>query len=275
MKLFAVITIILSSALFGTAFHTAKAQTSSAPFLCTNSNYSVVRWAEKFAGSSNYSCASSTPTKADVNGSISADSKSVCVTKDSDNPFLGTVYLVRPADGQSCNSYVTSGITVKETPISNIVNSTPTTNTTNTTTTKNQPPTTSTTNKPATPNTKRTPGTTTTSQGNQGSCPDGFVEKGPLCVPNNPFANGGGVAGSGSVAGLALLVINLALGFAGIVAVIMVIVGGYYWMTARGNESQVTNGRKTVINALIGLSIIILSFAIVSIVNSFITKGIS
>jgi hypothetical protein len=54
----------------------------------------------------------------------------------------------------------------------------------------------------------------------------------------------------------------------------MIIIGGYQWMTARGNEAQVTNGRKTLINALIGLAIVILSFAVVQAVNTFLQKGI-
>lgn len=138
--------------------------------------------------------------------------------------------------------------------------------------TKNQKPGT----KPGTSNNANPAGSSaSTTAGNQGDCPEGFVQKGPLCVPNNPFGNGGGIAGNGTISGLATTIINILLGLAGIVAVFMIIIGGYQWMTARGNETQVTNGRKTLINALIGLVIVVLSFAVVQVVVSFLTKGTS
>jgi predicted small integral membrane protein len=93
-------------------------------------------------------------------------------------------------------------------------------------------------------------------------------------VPANPFSGNGGIAGNGTIAELATTIINILLGLSGIVAVVMIIIGGYQWMTARGNEAQVTNGRKTLINALIGLAIVILSFAVVQAVNTFLQKGI-
>ena len=61
-------------------------------------------------------------------------------------------------------------------------------------------------------------------------------------------------------------VIRYLLGFLGVVAVVILIYGGFLWMTARGNEEQVKKAKKTIINGLIGLIIIILSFVIVSFV---------
>ena len=54
--------------------------------------------------------------------------------------------------------------------------------------------------------------------------------------------------------------------------VIMIIIGGYYVMTAQGNDAQATTGKKTLINALIGLAITILAYLIVQVVINFITK---
>ncbi len=107
----------------------------------------------------------------------------------------------------------------------------------------------------------------------QGTCPDGFVQKGPLCIPDNPFGNSGGIAGKGTVGELATTIISILLFLSGMIAVIMLIIGGYTWMTARGNEAQALNARKTVINALIGLVIIVLAYAIVQAVTNLITKG--
>lgn len=134
-------------------------------------------------------------------------------------------------------------------------------------------------NPPVTPGTtkpKVPPGSTTgsTSKVNDiGGCPDGFTSKGPLCIPNNPFGNSEGIVGKGTLGELASTVISILLGMAGIVAVIFVIIGGYQFMTARGNETQSTEGRKTVVNALIGLAIIIVSYAVVQAVTNYLTTG--
>lgn len=68
------------------------------------------------------------------------------------------------------------------------------------------------------------------------------------------------------------LVINWALYLAAIIAVIFVIIGGFLYITSAGNEGQAGKGRTTMINALIGLVIIVLSYLIVSIVYNFITN---
>ena len=71
---------------------------------------------------------------------------------------------------------------------------------------------------------------------------------------------------------LAKTIIEWALYLAAIVAVVFIIIGGYYYITARGNDTQVAQGRKTLVNALIGLVLIVLSFLIVQIVYRFIVE---
>lgn len=124
-----------------------------------------------------------------------------------------------------------------------------------------------------TPTPKPTPTPTQNPPADSGECGTGFEAKGPLCIPVNPFASNGGVAGSGSVGALATTIISTLLGFAGIVAVIFIIIGGYYWMTARGNDAQAIKARKTLTNAIIGLIIVILSYMIIQVVTTFVTKG--
>ena len=51
-------------------------------------------------------------------------------------------------------------------------------------------------------------------------------------------------------------VINIALGFLGVIAVIIIIYAGFKWMTAGGNEESVTEARKMILQAVIGLVII-------------------
>jgi len=64
-------------------------------------------------------------------------------------------------------------------------------------------------------------------------------------------------------------IINWALYLSGAIAVIFVIIGGYRYLTAGGNEEAATKGRKSVINAVVGLIIIILAYVIVNAVASF------
>jgi hypothetical protein len=100
-----------------------------------------------------------------------------------------------------------------------------------------------------------------------------FKAQGPLCLPQSPFANNNGLVNSTSATDLVAKVINLALYFSGIVAVVFIIIGGFYFMTARGNEEQATSGRKTLTYAIIGLVIIIFSFVIVNVITNQLTKG--
>ena len=58
------------------------------------------------------------------------------------------------------------------------------------------------------------------------------------------------------------------LAISGTVTVLFLILGGFWYLTAAGNEEQVEKGKKTLINAVIGLVVITLSFAIVKIVTS-------
>lgn len=66
-------------------------------------------------------------------------------------------------------------------------------------------------------------------------------------------------------------VINWALGIAFGIAVLFLIIGGFWFITAGGNEEQSGKGRKTVVNALIGIVIVVLSYVIVSVVANFVS----
>ena len=62
------------------------------------------------------------------------------------------------------------------------------------------------------------------------------------------------------------IVINLILGILGIVAVIMIIIGGIRYTTSGGDSAGIKSARDTIIYAVVGLVIAILSFAIVNFV---------
>ena len=61
-------------------------------------------------------------------------------------------------------------------------------------------------------------------------------------------------------------IINVALGLLGIVAVVIVLWGGFRWMTAGGNEEKVGEARKIIFSGVIGLAIILSAFAIATFV---------
>ena len=59
------------------------------------------------------------------------------------------------------------------------------------------------------------------------------------------------------------------------VAVIFVVVGGIMYVTAGESEDKVKQAKKTVINALIGVAIIVAAGFLVGIVNEIITSNLS
>ena len=70
-------------------------------------------------------------------------------------------------------------------------------------------------------------------------------------------------AGGGrSLREVILLGVNFILGFVGIIAVIMLIYGGFQYMTSRGEDTE--KPRNTIIYAIVGIIIILFSFAIVN-----------
>ncbi len=60
--------------------------------------------------------------------------------------------------------------------------------------------------------------------------------------------------------------LSTVLGLLGIVAVIMVIVGGFRWMLSAGDDEKITKAKRTIGGAIIGLVIVLLSWAVVSFV---------
>jgi type IV secretory pathway VirB2 component (pilin) len=61
---------------------------------------------------------------------------------------------------------------------------------------------------------------------------------------------------------VAARIINFVLGFLGIIAVVIILFGGFKWMTAAGNEDKVAEARKLLVAGVIGLVIILAAWAI-------------
>jgi cbb3-type cytochrome oxidase subunit 3 len=67
-------------------------------------------------------------------------------------------------------------------------------------------------------------------------------------------------------------IIRGALTAVGTLFLLLMVYGGYLWMTARGNEDQVTKSRNVIIAALIGLIIIVGAYAATSFVTQISTS---
>lgn len=84
-----------------------------------------------------------------------------------------------------------------------------------------------------------------------------------------------GISGSTTLTGRFGLIesaIILLLGLAFGLAVLFLIIGGFYYITSAGNEEQAEKGKKTLINAIIGIALIILSYAIVRVISNFVSQ---
>ncbi len=70
---------------------------------------------------------------------------------------------------------------------------------------------------------------------------------------------------------IAANVINVILGFLGIIAVIIILLGGFKWMTAGGNQDKVDEAKKLIMAGIVGLIIILAAFGIAT----FVLKALS
>lgn len=64
--------------------------------------------------------------------------------------------------------------------------------------------------------------------------------------------------------GIVLAIVNFFLTFLGLLAVVMVIYGGFLYVGSAGNEESVGQAKKIIMYAAIGILIIIVSFALVN-----------
>ncbi len=85
----------------------------------------------------------------------------------------------------------------------------------------------------------------------------------------NYAMNFGLQAQNGDVRDVAVSIVRYLMTFLGIIAVIIILIGGFRWMTAAGNEDKVASAKKTIIAGAIGLVIVIAAFAIVTFVVQF------
>ena len=68
------------------------------------------------------------------------------------------------------------------------------------------------------------------------------------------------------------MIVNALLSLLGVVFIILIIYGGFQWMTAGGNDDAVKKAKERIKNAIIGLIITISAFAIWRLIASVILK---
>jgi len=68
-------------------------------------------------------------------------------------------------------------------------------------------------------------------------------------------------------------IINILIFVIGLVAVIMLIVGGFRYVFSQGNEKAVQGAKDTILYAIIGIVVAILAFAIVNFVLGGLSSG--
>lgn len=68
--------------------------------------------------------------------------------------------------------------------------------------------------------------------------------------------------------------INVFLGILGIIFLLLVIYAGFLWMTAGGEEDQVSEAKKLMINGVVGLILILTAYAITGFVVGALTEDV-
>jgi cytochrome bd-type quinol oxidase subunit 2 len=80
--------------------------------------------------------------------------------------------------------------------------------------------------------------------------------------------NGAGFAGDKPLTPQQVIanLIQVALGFVGVIFVVLTIYGGYLWMTARGNEEQVGRAQRIIRDSIIGVIVVFLAYFVTAFV---------
>ena len=86
------------------------------------------------------------------------------------------------------------------------------------------------------------------------------------------FAGEAGLS-SGNLIDTISSIIRVALGFLGIIAVVIILLGGFKWMTSGGNDEKVKKAKQLIFQGIIGLVIVLSSYAIASFVITSITTA--
>jgi len=99
-----------------------------------------------------------------------------------------------------------------------------------------------------------------------------FIEDSGL----NSTAQGTGHLGiplfnTASPLGIIGVIIGVILSLLGVIFLVLIIYGGFLWMTAAGNEDRVAKAKKIIQNSIVGLIIVIAAYAITVFIGTQLT----
>ncbi len=80
---------------------------------------------------------------------------------------------------------------------------------------------------------------------------------------------------NGDVREVAVSIVRYLMTFLGIIATVVILLGGFRWMTAAGNEDKVAEAKKLLVAGVVGLIIILAAFAIVTFVVGITNNAIT
>ncbi len=78
----------------------------------------------------------------------------------------------------------------------------------------------------------------------------------------NDFADGGVNLGTRPLRETVSGVVNIVLGFLGILATLIILLGGFKWMTSQGNSDKVDEAKKMIGAGVVGLVIVLVAYAV-------------
>lgn len=79
--------------------------------------------------------------------------------------------------------------------------------------------------------------------------------------------------GPGALSNIISAGLNLAMVVAVIACFLMLILGGFNWMTSQGDKQKLASARQRIAMAIIGLIVVFISFVIINIIYNFFNLG--
>jgi hypothetical protein len=82
-----------------------------------------------------------------------------------------------------------------------------------------------------------------------------------------------GPAGTRTFGGLITQILSILLLVIGSLSVLFLIIGGFRYVTASGNEEAAEGAKRMIWNSVVGLVLVIMAFAIITIITNVLIKG--
>ena len=94
-------------------------------------------------------------------------------------------------------------------------------------------------------------------------------------ISDNTQATAGETEEPADPQSIVIRIINVFLGLLGIIFLVLVVMSGYWFLTARGEEDMIKKGKDTLKRAIIGIIIVLLAYSIVNFVGEGLISVIS